>query len=137
MRRMKFTYRTKSDKLTLKKEMPFVKEVNTDKDVIIPRGTEVEVIKTEKGKNKDLVLVYFKANDKEYYTSLGRFEDSLHKHFTQKELQMKLASELMKIARLLESKGNTKTFKCPECGTKVLEQTKYCVKCKKKVKEPK
>ena len=30
-----------------------------------------------------------------------------------------------------------KTFKCPTCGTKVLEQTKYCVKCKKKVKPPK
>jgi predicted RNA-binding Zn-ribbon protein involved in translation (DUF1610 family) len=27
-----------------------------------------------------------------------------------------------------------KTFPCPTCGTKVLEQTKYCVKCKKKVK---
>lgn len=26
-----------------------------------------------------------------------------------------------------------KTFKCPTCGTKVLEQTKFCVKCKKKV----
>lgn len=29
------------------------------------------------------------------------------------------------------------TFKCPECGTKVLEQTGYCVKCKKKVKKKK
>lgn len=28
------------------------------------------------------------------------------------------------------------TFPCPNCGTKVLENTKYCVKCKKKV-EPK
>lgn len=27
------------------------------------------------------------------------------------------------------------TFKCPTCGTKVLEQTSYCVKCKKKVKK--
>jgi len=27
-----------------------------------------------------------------------------------------------------------KTFPCPDCGTKVLEQTGYCVKCKKKVK---
>lgn len=27
------------------------------------------------------------------------------------------------------------TFKCPECGTKVLKQTGYCVKCKKKVKK--
>jgi len=29
------------------------------------------------------------------------------------------------------------TFKCPNCGTKVLSQTGYCVKCKKKVKPPK
>ena len=29
---------------------------------------------------------------------------------------------------------NTETFKCPECGTKVLDNTKYCVKCEKKVK---
>ena len=26
------------------------------------------------------------------------------------------------------------TFKCPKCGTKVLKQTGFCVKCKKKVK---
>jgi predicted RNA-binding Zn-ribbon protein involved in translation (DUF1610 family) len=30
--------------------------------------------------------------------------------------------------------AKAKTFKCPKCGTKVLEQTAYCVKCKKKVK---
>lgn len=28
------------------------------------------------------------------------------------------------------------TFECPECGTKVLENTGYCVKCKKKVEKP-
>ena len=27
------------------------------------------------------------------------------------------------------------TFKCPECGSKVLENTGYCLKCKKKVKK--
>lgn len=32
-------------------------------------------------------------------------------------------------------KESAKTFKCPQCGTKVLEQTGYCVKCKKKVKK--
>ena len=32
-----------------------------------------------------------------------------------------------------QSKGDT--FKCPECGTKVMEKTKYCVKCEKKVKK--
>ena len=29
---------------------------------------------------------------------------------------------------------NTKTFKCPECDSKVLVNTGYCVSCKKKVK---
>jgi len=32
-------------------------------------------------------------------------------------------------------KKTTKTFPCPECGTKVLENTKYCMKCKKKVEK--
>jgi predicted RNA-binding Zn-ribbon protein involved in translation (DUF1610 family) len=27
------------------------------------------------------------------------------------------------------------TFKCPNCGTKVLRNTGYCLKCKKKVAE--
>jgi len=31
--------------------------------------------------------------------------------------------------------GNKSTFPCPNCGTKVLENTKYCVKCKKKVEK--
>jgi len=31
--------------------------------------------------------------------------------------------------------GNKSTFPCPHCGTKVLENTKYCVKCKKKVEK--
>lgn len=40
--------------------------------------------------------------------------------------------ELIKIAKSLVS---AETFKYPECGSKVLNQTNYCVKCKKKVKE--
>jgi uncharacterized OB-fold protein len=40
---------------------------------------------------------------------------------------------LVKIAELLV--GTTGTFKCPECGTKVLENTGYCIKCEKKVKQ--
>lgn len=31
----------------------------------------------------------------------------------------------------------TGTFKCPNCETKVLKNTEYCLKCKKKVKPPK
>jgi predicted RNA-binding Zn-ribbon protein involved in translation (DUF1610 family) len=37
-----------------------------------------------------------------------------------------------RVARVVEAKAST--FPCPKCGTKVLEQTGYCVKCKKKVK---
>jgi len=44
-----------------------------------------------------------------------------------------VARELVEVARLLT--GATGTFECPECGTKVLENTGYCVKCKKKVKK--
>lgn len=40
------------------------------------------------------------------------------------------------LIRLAKEIMGADTFKCPECGGKVLEQTKYCVKCKKKV-EPK
>jgi len=47
-----------------------------------------------------------------------------------------LASELVRIASMLvDADDKTKTFECPECGTKVLENTGYCLKCKEKVKE--
>lgn len=47
--------------------------------------------------------------------------------------KMAVAKELVEIAKLLT--GTTGTFECPHCGTKVLENTGYCVKCEKKVKE--
>ena len=34
-----------------------------------------------------------------------------------------------------KEKKAASTFKCPTCGTKVLENTGYCLKCKKKVKK--
>ena len=34
-----------------------------------------------------------------------------------------------------KAQAETGTFKCPDCGSKVLNNTKYCVKCKEK-KEP-
>lgn len=34
----------------------------------------------------------------------------------------------------LDVEAKAETFPCPVCGTKVLKQTGYCVKCKKKVK---
>jgi len=46
----------------------------------------------------------------------------------------RVARELMKMAKELVG-GNSDTFKCPDCGTKVLENTGYCLKCKKKVKK--
>jgi len=42
----------------------------------------------------------------------------------------KIAEEILKVAET-----NTATFKCPECGTKVLDNTSYCVTYKKKVEK--
>ena len=36
---------------------------------------------------------------------------------------------------MLTEKADTGTFKCPECGTKVLKATGRCLKCKKRVKQ--
>jgi len=44
----------------------------------------------------------------------------------------RVAQELVKIAKELVGAD---TFPCPDCGTKVLDQTEYCVKCQKKVKK--
>ncbi len=41
--------------------------------------------------------------------------------------------EVMESEEVEEAK--TGTFKCPDCGTKVLKNTEYCLSCKKKVKE--
>jgi len=41
-----------------------------------------------------------------------------------------VAERLVRLAKSLVS-GSNDTFECPECGTKVLEQTGFCVKCKK------
>jgi flagellar biosynthesis GTPase FlhF len=46
-----------------------------------------------------------------------------------------LASRMASDAPSFEGVIAAKTFKCPTCGTNVLEQTGYCVKCKKKVKK--
>jgi DNA-directed RNA polymerase subunit RPC12/RpoP len=36
----------------------------------------------------------------------------------------------------VEEEKKNGTFKCPDCGSKVLKNTAYCVKCKKKVDYP-
>ncbi len=46
--------------------------------------------------------------------------------------KVKLAKHLVALAKALMSSGET--FECPDCGTKVLKNTGYCLKCKKKVK---
>jgi len=43
-----------------------------------------------------------------------------------------VAKELVRIAQLIDA---AETYPCPECGTKVLENTGYCVKCQSKVKK--
>ena len=56
--------------------------------------------------------------------------------FTMTKVQV--ANELKLAAEEIMAADNmlaADTFKCPSCGTKVLEQTGYCVKCKKKVKK--
>jgi DNA-directed RNA polymerase subunit RPC12/RpoP len=45
-----------------------------------------------------------------------------------------IAIRLLKLAKGIVSAD---TFKCPKCGTKVLKNTGYCIKCKKKVKKSK
>ena len=44
-----------------------------------------------------------------------------------------VARELVEIAKLLTVAAET--FECPNCGSKVLKNTGYCLKCKEKVKE--
>jgi len=73
-------------------------------------------------------------------------EESEEENESEKEGEGKMAEDLMfassdealqHLANLTGKKivvaGNKSTFPCPDCGTKVLENTKYCVKCKKKV----
>jgi len=45
--------------------------------------------------------------------------------------EQRIARELAAIGMALDA---AETFKCPNCDTKVLKQTEYCVKCQKKVK---
>jgi len=47
--------------------------------------------------------------------------------------KIRVAAQLVKLAREILAENGT--FKCPTCGTKVLKNTGYCLKCKKKVKE--
>ena len=44
----------------------------------------------------------------------------------------KVARKLIDLAKEILAAD---TFKCPKCGTKVLEKTGYCVKCQEKVEK--
>ena len=64
-----------------------------------------------------------------------RVSNMVMRYANQGENQMDkkmVAAELVRIAKILMADG---TFKCPECGSKVLENTGYCLKCKEKVKK--
>jgi DNA-directed RNA polymerase subunit RPC12/RpoP len=50
-----------------------------------------------------------------------------------KSSEEQVAEALITLAEAITADGGT--FKCPDCGTKVLEKTGFCVKCKKKVKK--
>lgn len=67
----------------------------------------------------------------------GFIED--HPELSQRRTAMdrqRVAERLVALAEELTAGGENGTFTCPECGTKVLKNTGYCIKCKKKV-EPK
>ena len=44
--------------------------------------------------------------------------------------------DILKIKNLKEE-FTKETFKCPNCGTKVSKNSYFCLKCQKKVKDPK
>ena len=65
--------------------------------------------------------------------------DVLSQNFEENDpIAMDLRTMAFAVSKMADDEFNgrvaAKTFPCPTCGTKVLEQTSYCVKCKKKVK---
>ena len=94
---------------------------------ILDRGWELNVIKqTMNALNTGNVSgIYNTDFAKELAEFLKQRSGSMNK--------IAVAKELVEIAKLLT--GTTGTFECPNCGTKVLKNTGYCVKCEKKVKE--
>ena len=92
--------------------------VKMAKELMAKKGEVPEAFKKQ-WKNKD------KDNDVK--------ENEPKPDFLKKKKSSELvAGELVKLAKELVAAD---TFKWPDCESKVLEQTGYCVKCKKKVKE--
>ena len=55
----------------------------------------------------------------------------------QEDIQLPGTDIVLEKGDRIEIMDEAETFKCPECGSKVLKQTNYCVKCKKKVGDKK
>jgi len=81
-------------------------------------ASEFDRISEERGKAKFKMLL-----------QRGGVKESSEEKVMDKNM---VARELVAAAKDLMAAD---TFKCPDCGSKVLDQTKYCVKCKKKVKK--
>jgi hypothetical protein len=80
----------------------------------------------------DILSRNFKENDliaKDLRTMAAAVSKMSEEEFSGRQASDAPDFEEMKV------EAKAKTFKCPKCGTKVLEQTGYCVKCKKKVKK--
>jgi predicted RNA-binding Zn-ribbon protein involved in translation (DUF1610 family) len=78
----------------------------------------------------DVLSKNFKNDKDPFAVDLRTMAMALSK-MADEDLLPRLASDSPELESVLAGK----TFKCPECGTNVLEQTGYCVKCKKKVKK--
>lgn len=105
-------------------------------DKVTCRGREISAIDTkddDEAPGKVLLEVTWKEIDEQTPT----YKQTWLLHFN-RELNEFIAENGLpgfdKEAGLVSE--SAKTFKCPTCGTNVLDKTKYCVKCKKKV-EPK
>lgn len=84
----------------------------------------------------DVLSRNFKNEQDPFAVSLRTMAMALAK-LDDSALSARLASEAPELEEvLIEAKGKAETFPCPKCGTNVLMNTKYCIKCKGKV-EPK
>jgi len=84
----------------------------------------------------DVLSRNFKNEQDPFAVSLRTMAMALAK-IDDETLSARLASEAPELEEnLIEAKKKVETFPCPKCGTGVLNNTKYCIKCKGKV-EPK
>ena len=80
-------------------------------------------------------VVYFDKDDRKIETEVKKVIMQKVKWFYEVDKSEEPVAEI-ELRRAASSMcATTGTFKCPNCGTKVLENTGYCVKCEKKVKQ--